>query len=166
MKINKQGKLYRLWQFLYTKLCCVNDTPHKIALGAGLGTFSGLIPGTGPIFALVLAWIFRANRATALATSLLTNTWLSLLTFVLSIKIGSAIMNLKWQEIYLESLRLAKGLNFKQLLSASAIKVLVPLAVGYATIALCFGVIMYLLSLVTIIIRRKYEDKGRAHLSR
>ena len=76
--INKIREYLRL---ILAKLFNINDTPHKIALGLGLGVFAGILPGTGPIAAIFLALAFRANRASALLGSLLTNTWLSLVTF-------------------------------------------------------------------------------------
>ena len=68
--------------FIFDKLFKINDSAEKIALGVGLEVFSGLMPGTGPTAALFLAFIFRANRAAALLGSMLTNTWLSVVTFI------------------------------------------------------------------------------------
>jgi len=68
------NKFRGFFQLLYLKLIKINDTPQKIAFGFGLGVFSGIFPGTGPLAALFLALILRANRASALLGSLLTNT--------------------------------------------------------------------------------------------
>ncbi|MDD5109551.1 MAG: DUF2062 domain-containing protein, partial [Candidatus Omnitrophica bacterium] len=56
----------KILNFLFSKLFKINDTAGKIALGVGLGVFSGLMPATGPLAALFLAFIFKANRAAAL----------------------------------------------------------------------------------------------------
>ena len=69
--------MFKLLQFLFDKLFKINDTPQKIALGFGLGVFAGIFPGTGPVAAILLAYVFRANRASALFGSLFTNTWLN-----------------------------------------------------------------------------------------
>ena len=88
-----------LFNLFYERLFKINDSPQKIALGLGLGVFAGILPGTGPLAALFLAFIFRANRASALLGSLATNTWISFVTFVLAIKIGSAILEVSWLDV-------------------------------------------------------------------
>jgi uncharacterized protein (DUF2062 family) len=107
-------KISHFFRLLYIKLFKINDSPQRIALGLGLGVFLGIIPGTGPLAALFLALLFRVNRASALLGSLLTNTWLSIVTFLLAIKVGSFIMRLNWQSVY-----------------ADISKAILPLIVGY-----------------------------------
>ncbi|PIR13657.1 MAG: hypothetical protein COV50_05635, partial [Flavobacteriales bacterium CG11_big_fil_rev_8_21_14_0_20_35_7] len=63
----------------------MNDTPQRIALGLGLGSALGMLPGTGPLAALFLAVVFKVNRASAFLGSLATNIWLSLVTFLLAL---------------------------------------------------------------------------------
>lgn len=52
----------------------VKEKPHKVALGCALGIGVNFIPtlGVGFIFAFLLAMLFRVNRASAAAASLLT----------------------------------------------------------------------------------------------
>lgn len=134
-------KVKRFFKLLYLKLFRINDTPEKIALGAGLGVFSGILPGTGPIAAICLAFLFRANRAAALLGSLLTNTWLSFLLFLLALKTGSFITGVNWKEA--------------QLAKLSFTKVIVPLATGYLIIGLVLGLLSYLLALAAVKIAKK-----------
>ena len=84
-------KIKNSFKSIYDKLVGIKDSPQKIALGFGLGVFCGILPGTGPMASVVLAFVFRVNKVAALAGSLLTNTWLSLVTFVLAVKIGSMV---------------------------------------------------------------------------
>lgn len=135
--------ILRFLKLIYVKLFRINDTPQRIALGLGLGVFLGILPGSGPLAALFLAFLLRVNRAAALLGSLLTNTWLSIATFLLSVKLGSAIMNLRWQEVYQK-------------------KTILPVIVGYFLVAFGLGVAVYLITLIIL----KYENKGRIHLSR
>jgi uncharacterized protein (DUF2062 family) len=74
---------------LRDKLLGINDSTHRIALGVGIGLFLGVFPGTGPIAALVTAFIFRVNKAAALAGALAVNTWINIVTFPLAIAIGA-----------------------------------------------------------------------------
>src|SRR3989338_6840109 len=99
MKKEKSSWISKIKEWLYQNLFKINDTPQKIALGLGLGVFAGIFPGTGPLASLFLAFICRANRASALIGSLLTNTWLSIVTFLLAIKLGALMFGIKWEEI-------------------------------------------------------------------
>ncbi|MBI5144700.1 MAG: DUF2062 domain-containing protein, partial [Candidatus Omnitrophica bacterium] len=109
MKKKISHNILNFLKLIYVKLFKIHDAPQKIALGFGLGVFLGIFPGTGPIAALFLAWRLKINRASALLGSLLTNTWLSIVIFLLSIKFGLSITQFKWQKIthhWLESLRI------------------------------------------------------------
>jgi len=159
-----ENKYMRLLKLVYEQLFLINDSPHKIALGLGLGVLAGVIPGTGPIAALFLAFLFRANRASALLGSLLTNSWLTIVTFLLSIKVGSAIMNVNWRDIYTESLAFLKNFQWQNLFKESFSKVALPLVIGYLVISLCLALTVYLMTLV-IIKRMKYAHKGRTKFS-
>jgi uncharacterized protein (DUF2062 family) len=128
----KRREFFRL---LYIKLFKINDSPQRIALGFGLGVFLGIIPGTGPLAALFLALLFRVNRASALLGSLLTNTWLSIVTFLLAIKVGSAIMHLDWQVV-------RQGW------------MLLPVILGYFIVSFSLGILVYLVTLIILKICR------------
>jgi uncharacterized protein len=142
-------------RFLYEKIFLINDTPHKIALGFGLGIFSGILPGTGPLAALFLAFLFKANRATALFGSIISNTWISLITLLLAIKAGALIFGIQWQTLY-ETWKIILGeFKFKLLLEASIVKIILPVAAGYILIAFIFGLVTYLITLSILFIARK-----------
>lgn len=141
----------RLLKFLYLKLFKINDTPQKIALGLGLGVFAGIFPGTGPAASLFLAFIFRVNRASALIGSLLTNTWLSVVTFLLAIKLGAVMFGIQWQDIQNNGTSLIKHFNWINLFKLSTLKVFLPVMVGFVLISFCFGLLVYLISLAVII---------------
>src|SRR3989338_7559347 len=95
-----EDKIKSSLKLIYDKLVKIDDSPQKVALGFGLGVFCGILPGTGPMASLALAFIFRANRAAALAGSLLTNTWLSFVIFTLSLQIGAFLTQTDWQAGY------------------------------------------------------------------
>ncbi len=146
---------------IFTKLFRINDSAQKIALGVGLGVFAGLVPGTGPAAALFLALIFRANRAAALLGGLLTNTWLSIVTFILAIKVGSVILKMNWQTVQQRTEGLFKDFSWAKLLKFSVLETLLPVVVGYLILGLIFGVLGYLLTL--LIIRRSLHGDKTAH---
>lgn len=89
----KNNKFFlRTFKYLYLKLFRTNDTPQRIAFGLGIGVFLGIMPGAGPLAALIAATFLRANRAAAIAGAFLTNTWTSFLIFILSVKVGAGII--------------------------------------------------------------------------
>ncbi len=145
---------------LYLKLFRINDTPQRIALGMGLGAALGIIPGTGPLAALFLAFILKVNRASALLGSLLTNTWLSFLTFILAIKIGSVILRVNWQDVHQEWTAIFSRFNWPDLFRLPVLKTIFPVIIGYLAVALCLGLSVYLITLI-IIIKVRHEKGAR-----
>lgn len=146
---------------MYLKLVRINDTPQKIAFGFGLGAFVGILPGAGPFAALLLALVFRANRISALLGSILTNTWLSVLTFFLSIKIGSAIMNLNWQEVRSSWIQFLTNFNFLGLFKLSIVNVILPVVIGYFIISFCAGIVVYFIALAILSRFKKYKRPSK-----
>ncbi len=136
--------------FIYIKLFKINDSAPKIALGVGLGVFAGFIPGTGPAAAVFFALIFKANRAAALLGSLLTNTWLSIITFVLAIKTGSVILRLNWQQVQQKAQVLNSDFSWAKFFKLSFLDVLLPVITGYIVIGFILGLASYLITLLII----------------
>ncbi len=140
----------RFLKLIYLKLFRINDTPQKIAQGAGIGVFLGILPGTGPIAAVFMAFVLRANRAAAFLGSLLTNTWLSVASFLLAIKIGSWLMGISWQAAHHDLMPVLKNFQFKSLLNFSIFKIISPLLIGYLIVSFCLGLIVYLVTWIVI----------------
>ncbi|MDP2831552.1 MAG: DUF2062 domain-containing protein [Candidatus Omnitrophota bacterium] len=151
----------KIINFIFAKLFKINDSAGKVALGVGLGVFAGLLPGTGPAAALLLALVFRANRAAALLGSLLTNTWLSLVTFILAIKVGSVILKMNWHLVQQQSQGLLKNFGWAKFFRLSFLEVLLPVMVGYLVIGLVLGALSYGLTL--FIIRSNVYGNKTAH---
>ncbi len=148
--MKKKNNILRLLKLIYLKLFRINDSPQKIALGLAVGVFLGILPGTGPIAALCAAFILRINRASALIGSLLVNTWTNILTFLLAIKIGSAIMKLDWQKVYKESLSIFNNFRFVNLFKLPILKIIYPALIGYLIIGVIAALFVYLISLVIL----------------
>ncbi len=142
-------------RFLYVELVKINDTPQRVALGLGIGVFFGIMPAMGPLAAVFTASIFKANRASALIGSLLTNTWISFVTFLVSIKLGSFIMGIDWQIVKNEWYLLFKDFHFSTLLKASLLQTILPIMTGYLVLAVFFGFLSYLATLLFFSIRKR-----------
>ncbi len=151
-------KAARFFKYIYIKLFRINDNPQRIALGFGIGVFTGVLPGAGPIAALGLAFLLRVNRASALLGSILTNTWLSIPVFIFSLKAGAIITGVNRQALQGEWSLLIKDFHWRNLLDAGVYKVLNPILAGYAVVSLIIGVAAYTVIFVIL----KYLRRGRA----
>ncbi|MFQ5489404.1 MAG: DUF2062 domain-containing protein [Phycisphaerae bacterium] len=62
-------------RFIYGRVLHADDSPHRIALGAGLGTFVAFTPTVGfqTIISLAVAAAFRANKAICIPPVWITN---------------------------------------------------------------------------------------------
>ncbi len=147
----------RLMRWVYLKLFRINDSPQRVAFGLGLGVFSGIMPGTGPIAALFLAMALRANRASALLGSLLTNTWFSILIAVFSVKTGAKLLGLDWVDLHLAWKSLLKDFSFYSLFQLSAYKVILPVVLGYLFIAFFLALITYAGALIILLLYRRWR---------
>jgi uncharacterized protein (DUF2062 family) len=138
------------------KLVGIHDTPQKIAQGFGLGVLLGIFPFVGPIASLVLATLFRINRASALLGSLLTNTWLSVATFLLAVKVGSAVFGIDWKNVCQNWNSLKANADWLDLFKLSALKIAFPVMLGYLIISLLAGILAYLITLgIVVAVKRK-----------
>lgn len=163
MKRQKNHKILRFLKLIYLKLFRIHDTPQRIALGVGIGVFLGIVPGSGPIAAVFMALVLRVNRAAALLTSLATNTWLSILTFPLSIKLGASIMRVDWQDVQRTWLEFWKDFKMITLFKLATLEVVFPVIIGYLAVSFCLGLIAYLVTLM-IITQIKHENKNRINI--
>lgn len=161
MKKTIKDKILDFFKSIYRKIFLIDDTPQKVSLGFGLGVFLGIFPGTGPIAALVLAAIFKVNRAAALIGCLLTNTWISVVTFLLSIKVGAVIMRVDWQELYRQCSIYFKNFKFFDLFRASILKIILPVAIGYILVGLAFGFLAYLIVLIALKLTKAVKRGGK-----
>jgi uncharacterized protein (DUF2062 family) len=157
MKKKNNQFFQRTLKYLYLKLFRTNDTPQRIALGLGIGVFLGILPGAGPLASLIAATLLRANKAAAVLGALLTNTWTSLLTIVLAIKIGAAIKGLYWHDLYNQWQILLKDFHWKYLFRSSFLEILMPVLIGYLVISFVFGLLVYLSSLLILRGRKKLK---------
>ncbi len=145
---------------IYLKIIGINDSPHKIAGGFAVGVFLGIIPGAGPIASVVMAYLFRVNRAAALAGSVLTNTWFSIVTFALAIKIGGFLTGTNWQQIYSDAKLLFEHMSWQKFTDGSSWTILKPLLAGYAVVGLVFGLCIYVIVLIIVIAYRRRKNKS------
>lgn len=99
---NVWQRLGRLAKLLYVRVVRVNASPHRVAAGVAVGVWLGVFPTfglAGPV-AYVLAWIFRFNKAGALAGAAIMNPLTSPLFWAASAMLGAAFAGTDWHVIY------------------------------------------------------------------
>lgn len=141
------SRIARFFKFIYLKLFRIDDTPQKIALGFGLGVFLGVMPGAGPIAALVVSFLFKVNRVSALLGSILTNTWLSMPVFVLSVKTGSVVTGVSYNSISDGWASIIKSFEWGKLFQLSMYQVIFPVLIGYLIVSAVIAVLAYIIIL-------------------
>lgn len=123
----------------------IDDTPHKVAAGAALGIFMGIVPGEGVISSLVLATIFRFNRLAATAGVLASNMWTTLLVLPLAAYIGGIIFHIDSNEL-VKSSKTTLSMGFQNFFSFTILfKLVIPLMVGYIIAAVIISLVFYFL---------------------
>ncbi|OGI27811.1 MAG: hypothetical protein A2359_03965 [Candidatus Moranbacteria bacterium RIFOXYB1_FULL_43_19] len=86
-------------KYFLKRFFLIDDTPHKIAAGAALGIFLGVVPGMGFLATLVISSILRFNRLAALAVAGVMNIWTNFLFFAPAAFIGGAIFGVDYQDM-------------------------------------------------------------------
>lgn len=133
----------------FQKFFLIDDTPHKVAAGAALGIFLGIVPGEGVLTTLLLASIFRLNRLSATAGVLATNMWTTLTVLPLAAGVGAFIFNTdpgKLNSNFYTTYNLGLKYFFSKIIFFD---LLLPLIIGFivtaGVISLGFYLLIYLL---------------------
>ena len=152
------GRFKKWFQSIRHQLFEMNDTPQRVALGLAIGVFFGIFPGTGPLFALGVALILKINRAATLLGAVLTNTWLSVVVFVLSLQLGSFFLRRDGESIKGEWQQLIHDFQWAKLFDRHIFRLLGPLVVGFLFTAGVISLMVYVL--VYFFLARHKRKKG------
>lgn len=132
----------------FLKFFLINDSPHKVAAGAALGIFLGIIPGEGLTATLVLSSIFRFNRLSAIGGVIVTNMWATFFVLPLATFVGAFLFNKKSQELFQDFDRNFDILGYKVFLSKAVFfDMALPLIVGFIVTAGTIAIIFYFILL-------------------
>lgn len=138
----------KIKQFL-RQFFLINDDPHKVAAGAALGIFLGIVPGEGLITTLILSSIFRFNRLSAIAGVLATNMWTTAVVLPLAAGVGGILSGASGRELMADFDR-TYHLGWKFFLSKTILfDIALPLVAGFfivaGIIAFAFYILLYYL---------------------
>ena len=106
-----------------------------------------------------MAHFLHVNRRAAFVGGLITNTWISVLTFVFAAKIGAKVTGQKWQEIYRQCKELLTHFSWREFFDAANLEILKPLFVGYAILGFVMAVVTYFTVRVYLTNQRQKKDK-------
>jgi uncharacterized protein (DUF2062 family) len=141
------------------KFFLIDDTPHKVAGGAALGIFLGIVPGEGVLATLFLAYIFRLNRLAALAGVLSVNMWTLIFVLPIAATIGGIIFHIDPRTLS-ESFHRSASLGWEFLFSWNMFReVAWPLLVGFVVFAGSVAAAAYFGLLYFLIKRKKLKEK-------
>jgi uncharacterized protein (TIGR03546 family) len=90
-------RMRRLIKLSYLKILRIDDSTEKIARGAALGAFIGLMPtlGVGFILCIICSFLLKVNKAAAIIASFVMNPFTAPLVWSGSVYIGKFIF---WRE--------------------------------------------------------------------
>jgi hypothetical protein len=165
MSVRTKGGFSRWLRYHYLRLVRLNDTPEKIAGGLALGVVLGILPtfGLGVVIALLVAGIFRVNKVSAIAGTLVMNPWTATFFWAASYMVGSLVMG----NNIAETVGLIKTLKthtdlWKSLLTS---KLLVPYIVGDLIVSASAAATFYIGGLYAVRAYR-HAKKARAQKKR
>ncbi len=154
-------KIKQFFISIYRQLIEIDDSPQRKAIGLGIGVFLGNWPGLGPATALVAAFILRVNKAAALLGSILTNTWLSVVTFVISLKIGAWLTGNDWQALQTGFQKAFEGYHWYRLsdwsrfTDAAVLRTIGAVFLGYTVVSFVIAVCVYCAALFVLLKQQK-----------
>lgn len=127
----------------------LKDSPHNIAGGVALGVFMGIVPGEGVMSTLVVASIFKLNKASATIGVLATNMWGTVVALPLATFVGGFLFGISPSHLSAEfNQTYHLGLKFflsKAIFFDLALPLIVGFVISAGTIALIFYLIVYFL---------------------
>jgi len=142
--------MFQKTKSFFRKILLIHDSPKKIAGGAALGVFLGMMPGEGVLSTIVLSSLFRLNRLAAVAGVLATNMWTTFIVLPLAAILGSWIFRVSYQNLISE-FGDAFNNGWKAFFTETLIfHVAIPLIVGFLIVSFLISGFFYYLILFLI----------------
>jgi uncharacterized protein (DUF2062 family) len=150
-------------KLFFKKFFLINDTPHKVAAGAALGIFLGIVPGEGLLTTLAVASLFRFNRLSATVGVMSINMWGTVLFLPVAAAVGGTIFGENIDP-------LISNFNHKYHFSAKILfskavffDIALPIIVGFLIAAGIFAIAIYFILLYLLQVKHIHFSK-KLHL--
>ena len=82
---------WRQWLQWRGTLARMREHPERVARGFAIGLFIGMLPGTGLVAALVVAFICRLHKPSVVLGALINNPWTTPFFYLASYQIGKRL---------------------------------------------------------------------------
>ena len=138
------------------KFFLINDTPHKVAAGAALGIFLGIVPGEGFLATLLFSSVFGLNRLAALVGVGAVNMWTTFLVFPPAAYVGALLFGVKYEDLracFDSTMQLGAKFFFSKTIFFD---LTLPLIVGFVVVAGAVAVLAYFGLFYLLCRRKKY----------
>ncbi len=132
------------------KFMRLEDSPHNISLGFSVGVFLGILPFTGVLAAIAVAWYFKLNKPAAILGSFLTNTWLGFIILGISIHLSCQFLGVSYAKIKAIFEQFFKDFHWEVFGDALMLKILAAVAFGYLILSLLLSLMAYFACLAYI----------------
>lgn len=144
----KSKDLYYMFQKIKSfikKFFLINDSPHKIAAGAALGIFWGIMPGEGVATTIITASILRFNRFSATAGVLAVNMWMTFAVMPIAATVGGFLFHTNAQTL-INNFESTHTLGWKYFFTETIFSnLLLPLITGFVIVSLAIALLFYFL---------------------
>jgi uncharacterized protein (DUF2062 family) len=144
---------------LIRELLTVKEPPHEVALSFAMGVFLGILPFTGVVAAITLAWAFKLNKAAAVLGSAITNTWVGLIALGLAIKAAVGFLGIDADAVHQEIHHIIHHFHWHNIFQSSFVCLLGPVAIAFFIISFLFAFLAYVAAYVLIIFYRKNHTR-------
>ena len=144
------------------QLLQLDDTPHRLALAFGLGVWLAFFPilGVHTILALLIAFVFRLNRAALLVGVYVSNPWTLAPLYMAGTVLGCEIFGVSSAELTSVDWSL-HGRAFYRALFESLRPYVWPFVVGNTVLGVAGGIVGYVV-LREILERRRAAGAARS----
>ncbi len=144
------------------QLLQLDDTPHRIALAFGIGVWLAFFPilGVHTILALLIAFLFRLNRAALLVGVYVSNPWTLAPLYMAGTVVGCEILGVSRAELTSVDWHL-HGRAFYRALFENLRPYVWPFVVGNTVLGVAGGIVGYIV-LREILERRRAAGTARS----
>jgi hypothetical protein len=161
-------------KFIKDRILHVDDTPHAIALGAGIAMFITFLPliGIQTILSVAVAALFRANKAVCVPIVWITNPFTAVPLYGACLALGRTLVpsaatpGAEEQLVRLTDIEVSLfSLTFWRHLLASLVNLGIELWVGCTVVSAVFAVAAYFLTRWAVVAHRarRHERVQRRH---
>jgi len=158
-KFSRIALLWKRSRHFLRRFFLIHDTPARVAGGAALGVFLGIMPGGGLGTALVVSTLLHLNRLSATLAVIATNMWATILLLPLAAAIGGFLFREDPTRL-INHFKEATERGFLPFASPIILfELLFPLVAGFALLSLAIAKISFLGLFLLLEYKHRYDKR-------